>query len=375
MFKTELTRTLKIRYPIFQAPMAGGPTTPELVAAVSNAGGLGNLGAGYLTPEQLRGAIQKIRELTDQPFGVNLFVPEQSEESEEAVVQMTDYLNNYRVRLGIAQNPSIPKSSESFEEQVQVLLEEKIPVFSFTFGIPPHDLIQAMKQRGTVVIGTATTVEESNHLEVAGVDAIVAQGCEAGGHRGTFLKDVSESLIGTMALVPQIVDHVSIPVIASGGIMDGRGLVASLALGAGAVQMGTAFLACPESGANETYKQKILSANEDSTEITRAYSGKAARGIRTTFMNDMHQYPGTIPAYPIQNAMTRDIRQAAAKANDPEYMSLWAGQGLRLASDQSAAAIVKQTIEQADELVKKVSSIRGNDSDSSTRICKWEGLN
>jgi nitronate monooxygenase len=283
-----------------------------------------------------------------------LFVPEQRDDSEEAVVQMKDYLNKFRVQLGIAQNPSFLKFSESFEEQMQVLLAERIPVFSFTFGIPPDDVIQAMKQRGTVVIGTATTVEEAKHLEMAGVNAIVAQGYEAGGHRGTFLKnDVSESLIGTMALVPQIVDHVSIPVIASGGIMDGRGLVAGLALGAAAVQMGTAFLACPESGAHEMYKQKILSANEDSTEITCAYSGKAARGIRTKFINDMHQYPGSIPAYPVQNAMTRDIRKAAAKANDPEYMSLWAGQGLRLAKDQSAAEIVKQTMEQADTLIRK----------------------
>ncbi|WP_010274375.1 NAD(P)H-dependent flavin oxidoreductase [Paenibacillus senegalensis] len=351
MFETKLTRTLKIRYPIFQAPMAGGPTTPELVAAVSNAGGLGNLGAGYLTPEQLRSTVRKIRELTDKPFGVNLFVPEQPDGSEDAVVQMTDYLTTYRVQFGIAPNPSTPDFSESFEEQVQVLLEEKIPVFSFTFGIPPQDVIHAMKQLDTVVIGTATTVAEAELLEGAGVDAIVAQGYEAGGHRGTFLKEVSESLIGTIALVPQVADQVSIPVIASGGIMDGRGLVASLALGAGAVQMGTAFLVCPESGAHAMHKQKILTSSEDSTEITRAYSGKEARGIRTAFMSDMHQYPGQIPDYPIQNALTRDIRQAAAKANDPEYMSLWAGQGLRLANAQPAAAIIAQTIEQAEALV------------------------
>lgn len=367
VFETELTRTLNIRYPIFQAPMAGGPTTPDLVAAVSNAGGLGNLGAGYLSPEQIRGAILKIRELTDKPFGINLFVPEQPEEDEEAAVQMMDYLNKYRAKLGIAQNPSITKFSESFEEQVQVLLEEKIPVFSFTFGIPSQNVIQAMKQRGTFVIGTATTVDEAKQLDVAGVSAIVAQGCEAGGHRGTFLNKVSESLIGTMALVPQIADQVSVPVIASGGIMDGRGLVAGLALGAGAVQMGTAFLACPESGAHETYKQTILSSHEDSTEITIAYSGKAARGIRTKFMKDLHQYPGTIPAYPIQNALTRDIRQAAAKANDPEYMSLWAGQGLRLANNQSAAAIIKQTIKQAEAWLTRVSSIQGGGSDSGTK--------
>ncbi|ASR47416.1 NAD(P)H-dependent flavin oxidoreductase [Paenibacillus kribbensis] len=358
MFETDLTRALKIRYPIFQAPMAGGVSTPELVAAVSNAGGLGNLGGGYLTPEQLRSEIQKIKQRTDQPFGVNLFVPEQSEDSEEAIYRMADYLNKYRIKLGTAQNPAIMKFSESFEEQVQVLLEERVPVFSFTFGIPSQDVIQTMKQHGIFIIGTATTVDEAKQLEATGADAIVAQGSEAGGHRGTFMKDPSHALIGTMAIVPQIVDHVSIPVIAAGGIMDGRGLAASFALGAAAVQMGTAFLACPESGAHETYKQKILSTNEDSTEITRAYSGKASRGIQTKFMIDMHQYPGTIPAYPIQNAMTRDIRQAAAKANKPEYMSLWAGQGLRLAGDQPAASIVKQTIDQASVLVRKFSFIR-----------------
>ncbi|WP_269322415.1 DUF561 domain-containing protein [Paenibacillus sp. FSL H7-0357] len=282
-------------------------------------------------------------------------MPEQSEESEEAIYRMTDYLNKYRIKLDTAQNPSILKSSESFEEQVQVLLEERVPVFSFTFGIPSQAVIQTMKQHGIFIIGTATTVDEAKQLEAAGANAIVAQGSEAGGHRGTFMKDPFHALIGTMTIVPQIVYHVSIPVIATAGIMDERGLAASLALGAAAVQMGTAFLACPESGAHETYKQKILSTNEDSTEITRAYSGKASRGIQTKFMINMHQYPGTIPAYPIQNAMTRDIRQAAANSNNPEYMSLWAGQGLRLAGDQPAASIVKQTIDQASVLVQRLS--------------------
>lgn len=331
--------------------MAGGPTTPELVAAVSNAGGLGNLGAGYLTPEQIRIAINKIRGLTDRPFGVNLFVFEQREETEETIKKMSDYLNSYRNQLGIPQNPSLPKYTESFEEQVQVVLEERVPVSSFTFGIPSNNIIQSLKKSGAFVIGTATTVDEAIKLELSDIDAIVAQGSEAGGHRGTFLKNASESLIGLIALVPQIVDHVSIPVIASGGIMDGRGLVASLTLGAAAVQMGTAFLACTESGAHPTYKEKILSANEDATIITNAYSGKAARGINTQFIRDMQLYPRNVPPYPIQHVMTRDIRQAAAIANDPEFMSLWAGQGLRLANDHSAATIINETIEKARKII------------------------
>lgn len=357
MFQTKISRMLDIRHPILQAPMAGGPTTPDLVATVSNAGGLGSLGAGYLTPDQIRNAIREIRQRTDRPFGVNLFVPEPPRASEAAIAEMNGFLNTFRAELGIASKPAIPTVAYSFEDQVQILLEENVPVFSFTFGIPSTDVLQALKARGTTVLGTATTVEEAEALDAAGVDAIVAQGSEAGGHRGTFLKDAADALIGTMALVPQVVEHVSVPVVASGGIMDGRGLVAGLALGASAIQMGTAFLASPESGAHPAYKQKIMSSTEDGTEITYAYSGKAARGIRTKFMEEFRNYQGTIPPYPIQNGMTRDIRQAAAQANLPEYMSLWSGQGLRLADDRSAAAIIKRTMDQAYDVVGMISTL------------------
>ncbi|TLS50063.1 DUF561 domain-containing protein [Paenibacillus antri] len=357
MFQTEITRMLDIRHPILQAPMAGGPTTPDLAAAVSNAGGLGSIGAGYLAPDRIRDTIREIRQRTDRPFGINLFVPEQPCTSEATIAEMNDFLNSFRVELGIASNPSTPKSAESFEDQIRILLEESVPVVSFTFGMPSEDVIQALKARGTTVLGTATTVEEAQALEAAGVHAIVAQGSESGGHRGTFLKDAADALIGTMALVPQVVEHVSVPVVAAGGIMDGRGLIASLALGASAIQMGTAFLASPESGAHPAYKQKIMSSTEDCTEVTYAYSGKAARGIRTKFMEEFRNYQGAIPPYPIQNAMTRDIRQTAAQANLPEYMSLWAGQGLRLADDRSAASIIDRTIEQANDVVGMISTL------------------
>ncbi|MGO4110861.1 NAD(P)H-dependent flavin oxidoreductase [Paenibacillus sp. YAF4_2] len=356
--ETALTQKLNIQYPIIQAPMAGGPTTPELIAAVSNAGGLGSLGAGYLTPEQIREAIKEIRKRTNRPFGVNLFVPEQTDVSEDIIEKMNNYLNESRTELGISLNSLTPDLKETFKEQVQVVLEENVPVFSFTFGIPSQNIIQEMKQHGIVIIGTATTVEEGIQLEATGVDAIVAQGSEAGGHRGAFLGNANDALIGTMALLPQLVDHVAVPVIAAGGIMDGRGLVASLALGASAVQMGTAFLVCPESGAHVVYKGKVMTSSEDSTEITYAYSGKAARGIRNDFINKMRFYPGIIPAYPIQNALTRDIRQAAAKANNPEYMSLWAGQGVRLAKELTASDIVKQTMEQAAALIERLNKTR-----------------
>ncbi|MDG0795023.1 nitronate monooxygenase [Cohnella ginsengisoli] len=352
---TSFTRKLGIAYPIVQAPMAGGPATPELAAAVSNAGGLGSLGAGYWPPAQIRDAIREVRRRTDRPFAVNLFVPERTGSTDDEISAMNAHLNAYRERLGIEPNPAIAAYAPSFEDQVQVLLDEKVPVFSFTFGIPPAETIQSMRRRGIVIVGTATTVEEGITLEAAGADAIVAQGSEAGGHRGTFLSEAADALIGTLALVPQLADRVSVPVIASGGIMDGRGLAASLALGASAVQMGTAFLASPESGAHAAHKRLVLSSAEDATAITDAYSGKAARGIRTDFMRDMRAYQGAIPDYPIQNALTKDIRQAAARADDPSLMSLWAGQGLRLATEQAAADIVKRTIAEAQAAIGKLS--------------------
>ncbi|MCF8564122.1 nitronate monooxygenase family protein [Alicyclobacillus tolerans] len=356
MLETRFTKLTHIRYPIIQAGMAGGATTVELVTAVSNAGGLGTLGAGYLTPDKLRAEIRSIKQRTERPFGVNLFVPQDPAVSEPKIRAMTQRLDEIRSDLGIARGPSVDKYAESFEEQMEVVLEEGVPVFSFTFGIAPHSVILRLHNQGTVVMGTATTVREAMALEQAGVDAIVVQGSEAGGHRGTFLSNASQSLIGTMALVPQVADRVSLPVIASGGIMDGRGLTASLALGASAVQMGTAFLACAESGVHLRYKERLLESEEDATEITCAYSGKAARGIRTEFMERMKKYDvEQIPDYPIQNAMTQDIRRAAAKQNNAEYMSLWAGQGLRLTTSDSAQDIVQRTVEQAIAAVQSLS--------------------
>lgn len=356
MLHTTLTHKLQIDYPILQAPMAGGPAGPELAAAVSEAGGLGQLGVGYLTPQQIREAIRAVRQRTDRPFGVNLFVPGPYAEDETIVRRMWDRLAAVRARFGLDSKLAAPPYAEPFEEQVRAVLEEKVPVCSFTFGIPSPSVVEAFRQQGTFLIGTATTVAEAIRLEAAGVDAIVAQGSEAGGHRGSFLNDEAEPLIGILALVPQIADRVSLPVIAAGGIMDGRGLAAILALGAEAAQMGTAFLACPESGAHPLYKQRVMSAREDETQVTRVYSGKAARGIVTAFMREMQADADggmSIPPYPIQHVLTRDIRQAAAKAGDAEYMSLWAGQGVGQATDRHAAEIVRQTAVQAAGAMKQ----------------------
>ncbi len=226
--------------------------------------------------------------------------------------------------------------------------------FSFTFGVLPPSAIAAIKGRGMVLLGTATTVEEALALEQAGVDAVVAQGSEAGGHRGTFAGDFDAGSVGTVALVPQIADAVEVPVIASGGIMDGRGIAAALALGASAVQMGTAFLTCDEAGIPEAYKAAILAAREHETRLTRAFSGRPARGIVNRFMTEVERSREAILPFPLQNALTRPLRAAAAKQGRAEFLSLWAGQGVRLARRQSAASLVQRLAAETESVLQRL---------------------
>lgn len=350
---TEATRLLGIEHPVIQAPMAGGPTTPALVAAVSNAGGLGSLGAGYLPPEELRERVKEIRNQTDAPFNINLFVPPPFEADPVSIERSNELLAPYRQELGIGAPERSSSFEESFDDQLAVVIEEGVPVFSFAFGVPDEKHLHALRGAGITTVGTATTVREGLALQAAGVDAAVAQGSEAGGHRGTFLGESGDAMIGTMALVPALIDALSMPVVASGGIMDGRGLAAALTLGAGAVQMGTAFLAAQESGAHPEFKEAVLEAGEDATAITRAFSGRAARGIKNRFLLEMAAHETTLPPYPVQNALTKDVRGAAREKNRPEFMSLWAGQGVRLARPLLAARIVEETMEQAEAILSR----------------------
>jgi nitronate monooxygenase len=319
-----ITRLFGVRYPLVQAGMAGGATTPRLVAAVSEAGGLGTLGAGYMQPRAIRDAVQEIRSLTDAPFAVNLFVPEPFAEP-HSPAEAGAPLASYRRELGLDEPGELSSYAPSFEEQLAVVLEEQVSVFSFTFGIPTADQLSGLRGVGTITCGTATKVREAAELERRGVDAVCAQGYEAGGHRGTFIGSAYEAMVGTFALTPQVADAVSVPVLAAGGVMDGRGLAAALALGADGAQMGTAFLACPESGAHPAYKEALLAATEEDTTITRAFSGKPARGLRNRFIEEMASHEAGFPDYPVQNAYTRDLRAAAAERGDTGLMSLWSG--------------------------------------------------
>jgi nitronate monooxygenase len=330
-----------------------GCESPEFVAAVSNAGGLGAIGVGRTDGKGVREAIQRIRELTDKPFCVNFFIPEKRMDGIEHVSEVNAVMDSYRKELNVSSRPFMPPNYK-MEEQMDVILQEKVPVVSFTFGYLEPKWIEELKKNGTAVYGTATNVREAVYLEESGVDFIVAQGSEAGGHRGTFLGEFNDSLIGSMALIPQIVSAVKIPVIAAGGIMDGRGIAAAFVLGASGVQMGTAFLTCKESAAHVKHKEAILNSTEEQSCLTRTFSGKPARGLRNRFKTEMESYLEVIPGYPIQETLTRDIRDAAAKQNNPDFMLLWAGQASPLSTSLSVKELLDKLVMETEDVAERL---------------------
>lgn len=335
--------------------MAGGGDTVDLVAAVSNAGGMGFFGAAYSSPSEIVQRASQIRARTPRPFGINLFViPEDSNHSNlQAAMQR---LSKYYEEFQIGRPAPPPAPAYTVEQQLDAVLESSADAFSFIFGSLPKAAIEKVKAKGIYVMGTATTVVEAVELADLGVDAVIAQGAEAGGHRGSFDPKAEPNMVGTMALVPQIVDAVKIPALAAGGIMDGRGIVAALALGAQAVQMGTAFLNCKESGIPQVYREALLSTREDQITTTRAFSGRPARGIENRFIREMRaaEQAGDLLPFPTQNSLTRPIRNASAKNNSPEFLSLWAGQGIRLSRQLSAAELIDKLCFEISEVAKKI---------------------
>ncbi len=334
---------LSIHYPIIQAPMAGGVSTPLLAAEVSEAGGLGMIGAGYLNPNETRKQIREVKSRTIKPFGVNLFIPEKTFWAEGETRKAYDALEAFRFKLGVESSYST-SSADHYKEQLEIIIEEGAPICTFTFGLPSDEEIQLLKEKNIVLIATATTVEEAKLAERKGMDAVVVQGSEAGGHRGTFLHTMEEGLVGLISLVPQAADRVNIPLIAAGGIMDSRGINAVLCLGAQAAQLGTAFLTCKESGANPVHKKAVLSATEEQTVVTKVFSGKYARGIYNNFIKEMEEADAAVAPFPIQNSFTGGIRKEAARQNNPGYMSLWSGQSPRLSRDVSAFELMQSLV-------------------------------
>ena len=339
---TKITKLLNIHLPIIQAPMAGGATTPELVAAVSNAGGLGSLGAGYMSADEIKLAIKKIKSLTDKPFSVNLFIPEKHSATAEQIEQARTAIQTSCTELNFTVGSIKPPYAHSFAEQMNVIIEEKVPIFSFTFGVLSASQLEILKQNKIILIGTATSLKEAQLLEEIGVDAIVAQGNEAGGHRGTFLDKAENGLIDLSSLISVLVENIKTPIIAAGGIMNATGIITPLSLGAAAVQMGTAFLCCTESGISPLYKKILLNTSHDNTTLTRAFSGKLARGIVNKFITRMQLHEKNILDYPIQNALTSSMRKEAYKQNNADFISMWAGQAAYLCKTLSAAQLIEE---------------------------------
>jgi len=344
----ELLRTLEIEHPIILAPMGGGPSTAELVAAVSNAGGLGSLGAAYLTPDQIVDAIRQIKTRTDKPFNVNLFAGGYGRPTHVDPAPMLALLAGVHAALELPP-PTLPAPvPDPFPDQVEAVLEAQPPIFSFTFGIPAAAVMKRLAARRIATLGTATTVEEARMLADAGVTAIVLQGEEAGAHRGTFAGPFEAAMVPILDLVAGAVRAVAVPVIASGGLMDGHDIGAALRRGASAVQLGTAFLPCPESGAAPVHKRAILAAAQDTTVITRAFSGRPARGLHNAFVAALEGKEEAILPFPLQNALTRPMRTAAATRGDAGFVSLWAGRGVARARRVPAGELVERLVSEAN---------------------------
>lgn len=350
---TRLTARLGLEYPIVQGPFGGGLSSAALAAAVSNRGGLGSYGAQGHPPERIREVASAIRGLTDRPFAMNLWVSTEDAGArdvgqEQFRAALAPLLPLYQ-ELGVEPPAYAPLAPPPFERQVEALVGERVPVFSFIFGVPDAAILADCRARGVVTLGTATTVAEAVALDEAGVDAIVASGFEAGGHRASFLAQAESSLTGTFALVPQVVDAVRAPVVAAGAVADGRGVAAALVLGASGVQVGTAFLATEESNAAPGHKEALLSARAGDTLLTRAFSGRLARGLRNRLAE--HLSAAAPLPYPVQGDLLSPLRREALAQNRTDLVALWAGQAAPLARHRRAADVFDALVSGADALL------------------------
>ncbi|WP_343205697.1 nitronate monooxygenase [Rhodanobacter sp. ANJX3] len=334
-------RKLGIQHSLIQAPMAGC-TTPDLVAAVSGAGALGSLGAGYLEPQSMLDQAAQVRRLTDRPYAIGLFVlPDEFAVDMAAVSKAREQLDALMEREGLAVRTRLPaRWAPRFSDQFAALCEARPAAAIFAFGLIDTAQVRELKQRHITVIGTATTVAEARAWAERGADAVSLQGAEAGGHRGTFLHDADDAMIGLFALLPLAVRAINIPVVAAGGIMDGRGMLAAEILGASASQLGTAFLGCPESSAAEAWKQDLSQAVEHRVTTIRSFSGRAARGLRNRYVEAMEPGASNLPAYPALNALTAPLRRVAAEAGRGDLLSEWCGQAAMLVRPMPAAQLV-----------------------------------
>lgn len=349
-FSNPLTRLINIQYPIIQAPMVG-VSTPELAAAVSNADGLGSIGIGASSAEKAREMINATRALTDKPFNVNVFCHRPATPNPEMEALWVNYLKPFFEEFDATPPSKLTATYRSFNEDrstLDMLLEERPAVVSFHFGLPPMEWIQSLQDAGIVTLGCATTPEEASMVEAAGVDAIVAQGAEAGGHRGVFEPEKGDQQLGTLPLIRLISTTSGVPIIAAGGIMDGQGIDAVAELGAAGAQLGTAFILSTESGANAGYRDTIKSDRSQHTQITSTISGRPARGIVNRVYTEIDRMNApTLPSYPIAYDAGKALAAAATAKGNQEYSAHWAGQGAPLAREMPAGELIKKLVQES----------------------------
>ena len=357
---TPLCDLLDIRLPIIQAPMAGGITTPALVAAASNAGALGSFGFAYTQPETMQRDIAAVRKLTTAPINLNLFVSPQpapipANEQRDAIAAVSGYY----AEMGLPPPHAVSAPyAPDVESQLKVIEEARPRVFTCHLGTLDAQRLRRMQAAGIRLGASATCVAEAQQAEALGVDFVVAQGAEAGGHRGSFLRDPYDAMTGTLALTRLIVRAVKIPVVAAGGIMDGAGIAAVLALGAQGAQLGTAFIPCTESGAPRVHKDHVLAAREDTTLITEKFSGKPARGLANRYLREMNAGNAPQLAFPAQNRLTGPLRVASAKAGNADFVSMWAGQAAPLSRELSAAQLVATLEQETLDALDRLAALR-----------------
>ncbi|MCV9927034.1 nitronate monooxygenase [Flavobacterium sp. LS1R49] len=353
--KTKITEILKIKYPILQGPMGGGFSTVDLLATVSNMGGLGSFGAYTLTPQEILEAGKNIQASTDKPYNINLWVSDVDEQlnnySTESLAKITKLFKPYFDELNIPipeLNIDIPSK---FEQQVEVLFQIKPAVFSFIFGIPSEDILKECRHLGIKTVGGATTLDEALFLESHGVDAIVAAGFEAGGHRPSFLKPSENSLTGTFALVQQLKAKIQTPIIAAGGIVDAKGVAAALTLGADAVQLGTAFLACDESAATPEHKKTLFSETAQYTILSKSLTGRMGRMITNRIAEEIKFETEVLP-FPLQTRLMASLKTAALAQGKTELVNFWSGQNAVNLKHTSAKELMLSLINETNKILK-----------------------
>lgn len=350
-WKNIITEKLKIEYPIVQAPMLG-VSTPEMAAAISNQGGLGSLPVGGLSPEVTQQLIRKTKGLTNKPFAVNLFAHEVPTYTEDDIAPMRQLLLQLASKKGYTLDAADLSNLRfnTYHEQIDILIQENIPIVSFTFGCLVPEAISKLQDNGCTLIGTATCKEEALILQEHHIDIIAAQGIEAGGHRGTFIQNIPLPQIGLFSLLPQVSEAVQVPVIAAGGIYNGQTMKAAFALGASGVQIGTAFIGTTESVAIRPYQEMLERATDTDTVLTKAFSGRWARGFSNELIKAIEESGIPIPPYPVQNSLTTKLRKLAQQNNDSQYTTLWAGQSARGQGFKQAKEVFIHLVQQYEAL-------------------------